>query len=115
VANFAANEIAVDFNLSVPMADGVRLATDVFRPRASGRYPVILVRTPYGKYVTAAQMGGSATDPLWAARSGYVVVFQDVRGTGGSEGSSVRFATRPAMASWRSTGQPRRSGATARC
>ena len=86
MANFAANEIAVDFNLSVPMADGVRLATDVFRPRASGRYPVILVRTPYGTHVTAAQMGGSATDPLWAARSGYVMVFQDVRGTGASEG-----------------------------
>lgn len=80
------SEVAVDYNLVVPMADGVRLSTDVFRPRTRGRYPVILVRTPYGKSVTAAQMGGSATDPLWAARSGYVVVFQDVRGTGESEG-----------------------------
>ena len=82
----APGEVVVDYNLAVPMADGVRLWTDVFRPSAPGRYPVILVRTPYDKHVTAAQMGGSAADPLWAARSGYIVVVQSVRGTAGSEG-----------------------------
>jgi uncharacterized protein len=82
----ASSEVVVD-NIAVPMADGAHLATDIFRPSPPGRYPVILVRTPYDKRVTAAQMGGSATDPLWAARSGYVVVVQSVRGTAGSEGS----------------------------
>jgi putative CocE/NonD family hydrolase len=86
-AGLASSEVVAEFNLAVPMADGVRLATDVFRPSAPGRYPVILVRTPYDKYVTAAQMGGGATDPMWAARSGYAVVVQSVRGTAGSEGT----------------------------
>jgi len=36
----------------VPMRDGVRLATDIYRPSRggvaeSGRFPTILVRTPY--------------------------------------------------------------------
>jgi uncharacterized protein len=86
MTRFAPTSVTIDFNVAVQMRDGVRLTADVFRPRASGRYPVILIRTPYDKHVTAAQMGGSATDPLWAARSGYVAVVQDVRGTGGSEG-----------------------------
>src|SRR5690349_7501629 len=37
----------VQYNLMVPMRDGVKLATDVHRPAAQGRYPVILVRNPY--------------------------------------------------------------------
>ncbi len=36
----------VDY-VMLPMRDGVRLATVVFRPRAEGRYPAILVRSPY--------------------------------------------------------------------
>ena len=31
----------------LPMRDGVRLATVVIRPRAEGRYPTFMVRTPY--------------------------------------------------------------------
>ena len=33
--------------IMLPMRDGIRLATVVFRPRAEGRYPVLLVRSPY--------------------------------------------------------------------
>jgi len=32
-----------------PMRDGVVLSANVFRPDAPGRFPVIVVRTPYGK------------------------------------------------------------------
>jgi putative CocE/NonD family hydrolase len=86
------SDIVVDFNVAVPMKDGVRLAVDVFRPSAPGRYPVILIRTPYNKYVTAPQMGVvGALDPLWAAREGYVVVIQDVRGTFASHGTFRPF------------------------
>jgi predicted acyl esterase len=33
--------------IMLPMRDGIRLATIVFRPRAEGRYPALLVRSPY--------------------------------------------------------------------
>ena len=36
-------------NVMVPMRDGVRLATDIFRPDAPGRFPVLVTRGPYGK------------------------------------------------------------------
>jgi predicted acyl esterase len=31
----------------VPMRDGVRLATEVYKPPASGKFPVIMERSPY--------------------------------------------------------------------
>src|SRR5260370_4515207 len=42
-------EIAViDRKLMVPMRDGKRMATDVYRPKdTSKKYPIIFVRTPY--------------------------------------------------------------------
>ena len=36
----------VDY-IMLPMRDGARLATVVFRPRAEGRCPTLLVRSPY--------------------------------------------------------------------
>ena len=41
-------------NVMVRMRDGVRLATDIYRPAVGGRpvetpLPVIMERTPYGK------------------------------------------------------------------
>jgi len=62
------------------MRDGVRLSANIFRPEAPGRYPTILVRTPYNK--------GRDIAPHYAAfvEHGYVVVVQDVRGRYASEG-----------------------------
>ena len=64
----------------VPMRDGVRLSTNVFHPSGAGRAPAILVRTPYGK--------GRALSSTYRVflNNGYVVVIQDVRGRGDSEG-----------------------------
>jgi uncharacterized protein len=76
----------------VPMRDGVRLATDIYRPALdgqalSGPFPVLMERTPYGK----------VRDDLTAmakyfARRGYVVAVQDVRGRYDSEGEWYAFA-----------------------
>ena len=33
----------------VRMRDGKKLATDIYKPAAEGTFPVILIRTPYGK------------------------------------------------------------------
>ena len=41
-------EIAVvDQKVMMPMRDGIRLATDIYRPKSPGKYPVILSKTPY--------------------------------------------------------------------
>ena len=61
------------------MRDGIRLFADVYRPSASGKCPVILQRTPYGKDLLAPFA-------LRAAGQGYAVVLQDTRGRWQSEG-----------------------------
>ena len=38
-----------ELGVMIPMRDGVKLAADVWLPEAPGRYPVLLVRTPYMK------------------------------------------------------------------
>ena len=64
----------LQINVAVPMRDGVRLSANVFRPSASGRFPTILLRTPYDK--------GDALTPNYQSflNHGYAVVVQDVRG-----------------------------------
>lgn len=39
----------IDFDVSIPVRDGVVLKADVFRPNKPGRYPVIMTYGPYGK------------------------------------------------------------------
>jgi putative CocE/NonD family hydrolase len=76
------SEVRVEFNVPVRMRDGVTLRANVYRP-SEGRHPVLLTRTPYGKdFPNAAQ----PLDPPQAARRGYAVVVQDVRGRFASEG-----------------------------
>ena len=59
----------------------VKLATDVYLPGdGTGKYPVIVARTPYDK-----SKGGSGLAAL-AARRGYAFVIQDLRGRFQSEG-----------------------------
>ena len=74
--------------VQVAMRDGTRLATDVYRPAAPGRYPVILLRTPYGLRLGQGcfAQGLSGGMAFWAEH-GYVGVSQDARGTFRSEGT----------------------------
>jgi hypothetical protein len=69
----------------VAMRDGVKLATDIYRPGANGaavngKFPALLERTPYGK-----ERGADAAAQYYVPR-GYVLVRQDVRGRYQSEG-----------------------------
>ncbi|TMC42137.1 MAG: CocE/NonD family hydrolase [Chloroflexi bacterium] len=76
--------ILIDKNVMVPMRDGVRLATDVYRLDGATPAPVLLARTPYDKeHIVAAS---NTFDILRAVQAGYVVVIQDVRGRFASEG-----------------------------
>src|SRR5262245_49330370 len=78
--------LAVEYDVPVPMSDGILLSADVFRPTSRGRFPVILVRTPYGKPDWPMGLTMYHANPLALVRAGYVVVIQDSRGTGESEG-----------------------------
>ena len=79
--------IVIDKNIMVPMRDGVRLATDVYRLEGAPPAPVLLARTPYNKQHTLLGGGGIAFDVRRAVQHGYVVVVQDVRGRFTSEGT----------------------------
>jgi putative CocE/NonD family hydrolase len=70
----------------VAMRDGVQLATDVVRSDDDVRHPVLLIRTPYSRPAI-----WQAHDPISAARRGWAVVLQDVRGRGQSEGTFRPF------------------------
>lgn len=66
------------------MRDGVNLAIDVYLPSTNSSYPVILARTPYNK----KSIGNLGAD---AARRGYALAVQDVRGRYESEGENLPF------------------------
>jgi len=73
-------KIVVEKDVMVPMRDGVHLATDIYRPKEGGPWPVVLVRIPYNKEEMMPILGKEI------ARRGYVGVIQDCRGTFKSEG-----------------------------
>jgi putative CocE/NonD family hydrolase len=78
-----AHAVAIEQDLMVPMRDGVRLATDLYRPAdVAGPLPTILIRTPYNKRPAPA---GDDSGRFFASH-GYAVVVQDVRGKFASEG-----------------------------
>jgi uncharacterized protein len=77
-------EVTVERNVPAKMRDGVTLRADIYRPKAEGKFPVLLVRTPYDK---TQEMGFG----LRAAARGYIVVAQDVRGRFESEGEWYTF------------------------
>ncbi|MFG1795269.1 CocE/NonD family hydrolase [Nocardia sp. NPDC049149] len=83
---------AVDKETDVPgtMRDGTVLRADVYRPKTSDPVPVILMRTQYGKSAAQVQPSRYQT-PDWFASQCYLVVIQDIRGIGRSEGTFTEF------------------------
>jgi hypothetical protein len=83
-------------NVMVAMRDGVRLATDIYRPADAngnaleGRFPIIIGRTSYDKSNPVIWI--DAVAKAFVPR-GYVVVLQDLRGRGLSEGMGEYFHT----------------------
>src|SRR5262245_36700133 len=80
--------IVINYDVRVPMRDGVTLSADVYRPDTTEPVPVILVRTPYDNGVAAHVAAGKR----WASR-GYAYVVQDVRGRGESDGEFYPMVT----------------------
>jgi predicted acyl esterase len=74
-------DVLIQRDVPIPMRDGASLITDIYRPSkgeqaASGKFPVILVRTCYDKDVPIKFFAG----PDYYVPRGYVVVIQDTRG-----------------------------------
>ncbi|WP_255542773.1 CocE/NonD family hydrolase [Azospirillum sp. INR13] len=69
--------------VSMRTRDGVRLDADLYRPDAAGTWPVLLLRVPCGRRTA---LTSHYAHPRWYAARGYVVVVQDVRGCGTSDG-----------------------------
>jgi uncharacterized protein len=76
--------VVIERNQPAKMRDGVTLYADVYRPRADGKFPVLLTRTPYDK-------SGSQGICMRVAAEGFVCVAQDVRGRYTSEGEWYPF------------------------
>lgn len=78
----------VDQKVMMPMRDGIRLCTDIYRPKTDQPVPVIFVRTPYN--FNTWQDGEMRTRHLEAAlkavEKGYAYVIQNERGRYYSEG-----------------------------
>ena len=80
----------VERKVMMPMPDGVRLATDIYRPKnAAGKVPTIWVRTPYNFNFWDIQNGVPAdmSAQLTAIKRGYAYVGQNERGHFFSEGN----------------------------
>ena len=91
--------VRVEKDVFVRMRDGTRIAADVYRPDAPGRFPALLGLSPYSKdvqklpifeYPTNRDVGNGGIesgDTEYFVSRGYVHVIAEARGTGMSEGS----------------------------
>jgi putative CocE/NonD family hydrolase len=80
----------VERKLMVPMRDGKRMATDIYRPKdTSKKYPTIFVRTPYNFNFWDVRSGAprDMSNELEAVKRGYVFVEMNERGHFFSEGN----------------------------
>jgi hypothetical protein len=77
-------EIVFEPDVVMKTRDGVVLRADIYRPRAEGKFPVLLNRSPYDKHIYISEGVASA-------RRGYVFVIQDMRGCFASEGKWYPF------------------------
>ena len=68
---------------SMATSDDVRLDADIYRPEGDGPFPALLMRQPYGRKIASTVV---YAHPAWYTEQGYLVVIQDVRGTGTSAG-----------------------------
>jgi putative CocE/NonD family hydrolase len=84
------NIAVVERRVMIPMKDGARLATDIYRPKnATGRVPAIFVKTPYNMNFWDVRNGVPAdmSRIIEAIERGYAYVGQNERGHFYSEGS----------------------------
>ena len=82
-------EVAIiDQKIMMPMRDGIRLATDIYRPKTDKKVPIIFSRTPYNfnSWGDGKERTRTAARALEAIKRGYAYVVQNERGRYFSEG-----------------------------
>lgn len=119
-------DLVKDHDVAVPMADGVRLRVNVYRPAGDGPFPVILSAHPYNKDALpkktrngwsvnvqyrvmnqpeplslSSETNWEAPDPVWWTQHGYAVINADTRGAGSSEGVGSLFSDQEADDNYR--------------
>ena len=74
--------VEIQYNVKMPMRDGVNLSGDIYLPSGgSGPYPALLSRTPYDNMADAG-----IESAIYFAQHGYVYLLQDTRGRNDSDG-----------------------------
>jgi predicted acyl esterase len=115
-----ADGMRIDWDVPIPMDDGIVLRADLYRPIADGRYPVIMSYGPYGKNMpfqiiyadqwramirehpdiatgsTCKYQSWEVVDPEKWVPDGYICVRVDSRGAGRSPGVLDIFSPREA-------------------
>jgi predicted acyl esterase len=90
-------DIEIERNVTVPVRKGLKLVADVFRPRGRGKFPALLMVSPYDRAQQSMEMmpvafpgvdRGSLEvgDFNFYVRRGYGFVIAQMRGTWGAEG-----------------------------
>ncbi len=77
------------FDEYIKLKDGIRLISRIWLPSGKGPWPALLMRQPYGREIASTI---TYAHPTWWASKGYMVVIQDVRGQGDSEGIFKGFS-----------------------
>ncbi|MFN3360478.1 MAG: CocE/NonD family hydrolase [Pseudanabaenaceae cyanobacterium] len=81
--------VTVERDVYIPMRDSIHLCADIYRPQETGtKFPILLMRLPYGREIASTV---AYRHPSWYAQQGYIVVIQEVRGCGDSEGVFYPF------------------------
>jgi len=78
--------VMFEFDVKIPLRDGIKLSANIWRPKAPGKYPVVVMYTPYDS--TSRWVNGEAQ---YYATRGYAFAGIDIRGRYGSEGRSYLY------------------------
>lgn len=73
---------------TLTLSDGIQLISRIWSPNSEGVWPALLMRQPYGRNIASTV---TYAHPEWWAKNGFLVVVQDVRGQGDSEGKFTGF------------------------
>ena len=73
---------------TLTLSDGIKLKSRLWKPEGRGPWPALLMRQPYGRQIASTV---TYAHPSWWASNGYLVIVQDVRGQGDSEGEFLGF------------------------
>jgi putative CocE/NonD family hydrolase len=90
---FDVREHYTKYEYSIPMRDGKKLFTSIYVPKDSSRsYPFLMDRTPYSVAPYGVDNYKPAIGPSESfEKSGYIFVYQDVRGRYMSEGTFIEM------------------------